>query len=330
MDSVVRFLETCGWAGARRMPIAGDASARRYERLETATGATAVLMIDQDVEIGSISRFLAVSDTLLGGGLSAPRTLAADIGKGVVLLEDFGPLRIADGLSLGTFGEKNVYPAVIETLVALQSIRPEIALATPDRAVMAAMTDLALSWYAKGVHDEPAPGASPIFPALETILAEIEPATPVPVHRDFHAENLFWLPDREGAARIGIIDFQDMFLGHPVYDLVSLLTDARRDISLELRTEMIGYFCDLTQQLRPEIEKAFAVISVQRNMRILGVFARLAIRDHKTQYLDLIPRVWSYLTEALAHPDLKELSEHLVRALPAPDAGHMSFLRASC
>ncbi len=312
------------------MAIAGDASARRYERLETATGATAVLMIDREAKIGSIQRFLAVSDTLLGGGLSAPRTLAADIGKGVVLLEDFGPVRIADGLSLGKYREEDVYPAVIETLVALQSIRPEIALATPDRAELAEMTNLALSWYAKGVQDEPALGASAIFPVLETVLAEIEPVTPVPVHRDFHAENLFWLPDRQGAARIGIIDFQDMFLGHPVYDLVSLLTDARRDISLELRTEMIGYFCDLAQQSRPEVEKAFAVISVQRNMRILGVFARLAIRDHKTQYLDLIPRVWGYLTAALAHSGLEELAEHLRHALPAPDADHMSMLRASC
>lgn len=329
-DDVSAFLDTCGWSDVSQTAIVGDASSRQYRRLSKSNGSTAVLMIDRAGAQVSIQRFLAISDALRAVGLSAPCTLAANTEKGLILLEDLGDLRVSDGLAAGLWQEETLYSAAIDTLFSLQRASPAIGLSAPSASEQARMTDLAFSWYSEGADTPATSKTEAFFEALETALAEIAPKDPVPAHRDFHAENLFWLPTRIGIARIGIIDFQDMFLGHPLYDLVSLLTDARRDISSDLRRQMTGYFCDASGWATSDAERAFAVISVQRNTRILGVFARLAIRDHKRHYLDLIPRVWGYLVEAINHPDLEDLAHKFKDTLPAPDQDHLQRLRAAC
>jgi aminoglycoside/choline kinase family phosphotransferase len=146
--------------------------------------------------------------------------------------------------------------------------------------------------------------------------------------RDFHAENLIWLPDRHGAARAGLLDFQLAQMGHPVYDLVSLVQDARRDVAPATRQALIRQFCDGAGLTQADCDRALAIWGAQRALRILGVFARLAGVQGKTGYLSLLPRVWGHLQHNLLHPDLAALRRLVDAHLPAPDAGLQARLAA--
>ena len=138
------------------------------------------------------------------------------------------------------------------------------------------------------------------------------------VLRDYHAENLLWLPDREGQARVGVIDFQDGLIGSPAYDLVSLLEDARRDVDPELAIAMIGHYVFNAEQRgefnRDQFLADYAILALQRNAKILGIFARLASRDGKARYLDFLPRVEAHfhsdLRRAQAAPVLRFFKDH--------------------
>ena len=148
--------------------------------------------------------------------------------------------------------------------------------------------------------------------------------------RDFHAENLIWLPNRSGVARVGLLDFQDAMIGPACYDLVSLLWDARRDVAQSTIKQMITHFAGCTGRLQQDTQTAFAVIGLQRNLRILGIFARLCIRDGKARYIDFIPRVWRYVQTSLTHPSLTKLKAEIDPVLPEPTPGNLTRLRQKC
>ena len=150
---------------------------------------------------------------------------------------------------------------------------------------------------------------------------------PCLVLRDYHAENLLWLPDRDGVKNVGLLDFQDALIGHPAYDLVSLLEDARRDTDPELRSAMIRRYLSLTGLDQTDFHRAYAVLGAQRNLKIIGIFTRLWIRDGKPVYLDKIPRVWDHVQRDLAHPDLVELKNWIARHVPAPDQSILNRIR---
>ena len=139
------------------------------------------------------------------------------------------------------------------------------------------------------------------------------------VLRDYHAENLIWLPERSGAARVGLLDYQDALEGPPAYDLVSLLEDARRDTSAELRDAMIRQYCEATGQSEAAILAQSALCGAQRNLKILGLFVRLSQTAGKHAYLDLLPRVWGHLQRNLAHPALADLQTWVTTNVPPPD-----------
>jgi aminoglycoside/choline kinase family phosphotransferase len=141
----------------------------------------------------------------------------------------------------------------------------------------------------------------------------------VPVLVDYHAENLFWLPERQGLARVGILDHQDLRIGHPAYDLVSLLEDARRDTTAEMRMAMRHRYLDLTGFEASGFDRAAHVWAAQRNLKILGLFARL-VRSGKPRYLEMLPRVWGHLMRDLEHPALATLATWVTEHMPAPDA----------
>ena len=155
-------------------------------------------------------------------------------------------------------------------------------------------------------------------------------ARPVLALRDFHAENLIWLPERDGAARVGLLDFQDAFAGHPAYDLVSLLEDARRDVAPEVREAMVTHYIAGSGTDAAAFRTAFATSGAQRNLRILGVFARLSMHFGKPQYVALIPRVWAHLQADLADPALADLRDFLDGVLPAPDPDRLERIRSLC
>ena len=148
--------------------------------------------------------------------------------------------------------------------------------------------------------------------------------------RDFHAENMIWLPDRAGLHKVGLLDFQDAMIGPRGYDLASLLMDARRDVSPEVIEIILAEYANRTQQSRETVGRIYAILGAQRNLRILGIFVRLAMNMGRTRYLDFLPRVWGYVETSLSHPALDDLAKVVLRDLPKPSADLIEDLRERC
>ncbi len=319
------FLQGTDWAGADIAALAGDASNRRYLRV-TRDDETAVLM-DAPAERGEDVRpFVAIAHHLADMGLSAPRILAEDANQGFLLLEDLGDDLFARIIPRQPQIEPQLYRAATDVLVHLHTQPQPPGLSTYDPAMMADKAALAFEWYA-GDTDSVRRAAA--HAAILAALANHADDS-VLIQRDYHAENLLWLPDRSGVARVGLLDFQDAMRGHPAYDLVSLLQDARRDVPPALATDMLNYYIDRTGQDAGPFDAAYHVLGAQRNLRILGVFARLCLRDGKAHYIDLIPRVWAHLIHDLAHPALATLAPLITGALPSPTDDFLEDMKNRC
>lgn len=321
------FLSQTPYANWQRRPLAGDASNRRYERLTNAGGGTAVLM-DAPPEKGEDVRpFIRIAKYLRTQGLSAPEILAKDVENGFLLLEDLGDDLYARVIKRQPALERELYEAATDALVALhQAPMPELEPYGPR--LMAEMAGLALSKYRDGIQGGHDPELQSRFEnRLEDILRETVKGDPVLVQRDYHAENLLWLPDRDGVARVGLLDFQDARAGHPAYDLVSLLQDARRDVPAGIEMQMISRYIAAAGADQSGFRTAYTVLGVQRNMRILGVFARLSLDYGKPHYVDLIPRVWDHFIRGLEHSALAPVAELLRDSLPAPTPENLNKLR---
>lgn len=325
-DLANSFLAATPWADARRAPLAGDASNRRYERL-THQGATAVLM-DAPPEKGEDVRpFVRIARHLRDQGLSAPEILAEDSEHGFLLLEDLGDDLFARVIPRQPDLERPLYECATDLLVALHDAPlPELDRYGPR--LMAEMAGLALSKYRSGILGDHDPDLQKRFEnQFEDILRLTVRGDAVLVQRDYHAENLLWLPEREGVARVGLLDFQDARAGHPAYDLVSLLQDARRDVPAGIEMQMIDRYIAATGADDHGFRSAYTVLGVQRNLRILGVFARLSLEYGKPHYVDLIPRVWAHMIRGLEHPALAPVADMIRAALPAPTPENLDRLR---
>ncbi len=322
---ITQFLKRAGWDAAKRAPLAGDASNRRYDRLNHSALGPAVLM-DAPPEKGEdIRPFVALDHLLTSYGLSAPRILAEDAVNGFLLLEDLGDDLFARVVAADPSAQQLLYEAAVDLLAELHQHKAPADLSAYDAATMAPLADLAVEWYA------PKPGAeTALSDALTPILAKVAHGGEVLAMRDYHAENLLWLPDRTGTARVGLLDFQDGMRGHPAYDLVSLLKDARRDVPPALRQAMTDRYIGQTGVDPIQFHAACAALSAQRNLRIIGVFARLCLRDGKANYVDFLPRVWDYLMDDLRHPELSELAMVVHALLPPPTPELQADLKARC
>ncbi|MDZ7710171.1 MAG: phosphotransferase [Roseovarius sp.] len=318
-------------AGARprAAPSPGDASNRRYLRLARPDGARAVLM-DAPPERGEDVRpFTAIARHLRGLGLSAPAILAEETQTGLLLLEDLGDALYARTLAQAPAMEPTLYRAATDLLVELHRHAPPEGLAPYSPPLMADLAALALDWYRDGgTSPEDASLRRQFQATLETHLAALPETDSVLIQRDYHAENLIWLPDRAGVARVGLLDFQDAMRGHRAYDLVSLLQDARRDVSPATARAMLKHYIATTGADADAFTTAFHWLGAQRNLRILGVFARLCLRDGKPHYVDLIPRVWAHLQTDLRHPALAPLASLVAEALPPPTPAHLDTLKS--
>ena len=308
-DGIDSFLAEAGWADAEVLPLAGDASFRRYFRLRGANGASAMLMHAPPPHEDPVP-FLAVAHWLKNNGLRAPRILAEDAVVGCVLLEDFGEDRLREWLDANPGDEGRLYESAIDTLVALHQLPPG-AFAPYDLAEYQREAGLFVEWFcpAKGLEVDHRDWRAAWDVVLAPLLMRQRPG--VVVLKDYHAENIMLPPD--GAQ--GLIDFQDALIGHPAYDLVSLLQDARRDVSPMLERAMLDRY---NAKARPggEFEADYAVLGAQRNAKIVGVFTRLAKRDGKPRYLELTPRVWALLERDLAHPALKPVATWFAENIP--------------
>lgn len=302
------FLEAAGWADAVVDPIPGDASFRRYFRVQH-QGRKAMLMHAPPPHEDP-QPFLHVADWLTRNGLRAPEIYAAKVADGWVLLEDFGDDRMRDWLDVHADGEGAAYRTAIDALVALHS-RPAGPFEPYDLSVYQREAGLLPEWYCPAVGlDVDGPGYEAAW--NEVLAPMLERQRPgVTVLRDYHAENIMLLPS--GAQ--GLIDFQDALVGHPAYDLVSLLQDARRDVSIELERAMLDYYVAKANP-GPDFEADYARLGAQRNAKIVGIFSRLYKRDGKPRYLGMIPRVWAAMERDLAHPALAPVASWFDANIP--------------
>ncbi|MEI4233456.1 aminoglycoside phosphotransferase family protein [Roseovarius sp. D22-M7] len=329
-QAIAGFIAANGWQAATTRPLAGDASNRRYLRLRMPDGARAVLM-DAPADRGEdVAPFARIARHLSGLGLSAPRILAADTAQGFLLLEDLGDALFARVLEAEPGKETPLYEAATDVLVELHRHPPPAGLDPYSPRVMADMAALAFDWYLGGGPVADSPARVAFHSAMHSLLERHAPQADVLIQRDYHAENLLWLPDRAGVARVGLLDFQDAMRGHPAYDLVSVLQDARRDVPPAIESAMIDRYVAAAGVDAKAFITAYHCLGAQRNLRILGVFARLCLRDGKAHYVDLIPRVWDLLQRDLAHPALQRIAAMVAESLPAPEARVLQGLKERC
>ena len=322
------LLHACGWGDAVHAPLAGDASFRSYYRLSR--GSDRAVLMDAPPPQEDVGPYVAVAAILRGLGFSAPEVMAEDRTEGLLLIEDFGDDTYTQLLARGA-DESALYTLAIDTLVGLQqavAARGAPDLPTYDEARLLGEAALLVDWYLPAVLGTPAAASSreEYLALWGAVLPQaVEPVGPTLVLRDFHIDNLMLLPGRPGVRRCGLLDFQDAVCGPPAYDLVSLLEDARRDVPDRLRQAMTArYLAAFPAFDRAVFERSAAILAVQRNCKILGIFTRLWKRDRKPGYLVHIPRLWRLLEADLRDPALGTIGGWLDRHLPpaarrAPD-----------
>jgi aminoglycoside/choline kinase family phosphotransferase len=324
-EGVDGFLAEAGWSQCAIEPLAGDASFRRYFRVRRGPdeAAASAMLMDAPPPNEDPGPFLRAAKWLAANGMRAPRILAEDAGRGLVLLEDFGLARMRDYLDQWPDDEAEVYRAAVDVLVALHRLPPGPFL---DYGIGEYLREakLLVDWYCAAQNlDVDAPGYTEAWEqALRPLLPRQHPG--VTVLRDYHAENIMLL----GALHEqGLLDFQDALIGHRAYDLVSLLQDARRDVSPELEAEMFDRYLRAAGESPDDFLADYARLGAQRNAKIVGIFVRLWRRDGKPRYLEMIPRVWALMERDLMHPALAPVARWFDANIPAElrEAGGGSY-----
>lgn len=308
------FLAQAGWGTAAIEPLPGDASFRRYFRIRRASGSAMLMHAPPPNE--DPQPFLRAARWLDANGLRAPQIIAEDAGQGFVLLEDFGEIRMREYLDAWPQDEDEVYRYAVDALLQLRKLPPGpftgYTLAEYQREAR-----LFIDWYvpARGLYVDVQGWGDAWEKVLSPLLPRQRPG--VSVLRDYHAENVMLLG---GLDKQGLLDFQDALVGHPAYDLVSLLQDARREVSPELEARMFDYYLQKSGLLLSgegdDFLADYARLGAQRNAKIVGIFVRLWKRDGKPRYLDYIPRVWALMERDLAHPALAPVADWFAANIP--------------
>lgn len=305
--AVADLLKNTPWQDWNADPIAGDASTRSYHRLTSTSCNSVILMQDPS---GGTETFAKIARYLTNHGFAAPEIFYHDALAGTMVLTDLGSTDAADHISTSPGDEQTVYSTIADLLIELHACDPppNIPQMTPTTASL--MVDLAAIHYAQA----PAITSELQHIVLQAYQAHVPEKLTFSL-RDFHAQNLIWRPELTGRARLGLLDFQDACLAPVGYDLMSMIRDVRRDVSPDIARTLID-------RVRSEIDHPsdahLACVGAQRNLRILGVFARL-IAGGKPQYHALLPRVWRQLHIDLAHPALHDLRVFVSRHLPKPE-----------
>ncbi len=350
LNALRQFLGGAGFLDAQRERMPGDASTRSYARLRQDDG-TSILMNSPRRPDGppvydgksysaavhlaeDVKPFVAIDNGLRERGFSAPAIRHSDLDAGFLITEDFGHDGIIAGDPPQPITER--YEAATDVLAALhRQALPDIVLLTLQSTYAIPVFDieawlveigLMLEWYLPDRGIEPSRELRDQFIAMWRALLQKPAAAPKTwVIRDFHSPNIIWLGDRSGILRVGMIDFQDAVMGPAAYDLVSLLQDARIDIPEALELTLLTRYIKARRTTDANFDPAsfaelYAIMSAQRNTRLLGTFARLNRRDGKPQYLRHQPRIWTYLTRSLAHPALSGIREWYAANVPPPAA----------
>ncbi len=339
-SEIQEFLSQSGWGEAARTPLNADASTRRYERLRRKT-ETAMLMDappletqpcppgaddEERLKLGwnAISRlaasrveaFAAVAGHLFNLGLSAPKILDQDIPHGLAILEDLGDDLFAEVIARGG-DEIALYAAAGDVLAAVHRAPAPFTLPyrggewpilTYDHLALSANIELFVEWMPQRDLNMRVSEQTRLRweRVRENLIAKAEDYPRALILRDTHAENLIWLPQRDGLRRVGLLDFQDAVLGWGEWDMSMLLHDARRDVSTEAREAAIRAYLEGTGGTRRDFDERFSVLGAMNMMRIMGIFARLVTRDKKPRYDQFQPRLRGLLNETLSHPAMSE------------------------
>ena len=334
--AIEQLLETTAMTSTTRSFLTGDASTRAYERLTTPDGRTSILMVSPpraDLPsalfgrpyhhvarlAGDIGPFLAMDDALAGAGVSVPRILAADRPNGLALIEDLGAEPVVD--TKGPIADRYLEAVTLLAQLHDQPMPATVgegdgryAIPPYDLDAYMVEVDLLIEWYAPQIAGAALPGsARTLFLSIcRKLFTAVIDGPKSWCLRDFHSPNLLWLAGRQGTARLGVLDFQDCVIGHPAYDVVSLLQDARITVPDPLELRLLGAYAQQRRSVNvffdmTSFAESYAVLGAQRATKILGAFARLDKRDGKPQYLAHIPRIEAYLAKDLAHPALAEL-----------------------
>ncbi len=323
-----QFLDQTGWGAAERAFLAGDASDRSYDRV-TLSDKTAVLMDAPPGKGDDPAQFLTIARHLSGLGLSAPRCLGKDLRHGFLLLEDLGDGLFTRLIADDPGQEAPLYHAATDVLVHLQARPAPPDLPDLSAAEWAEAAAFALDWYRFAITGDRVP-TDGFRSVLGDLLHYHADGPRVLILRDYHAQNLLWLPERQGLARVGLLDFQLAQMGQPGYDLVSLLQDARRDVQPDTQEQMIRRFAARAGLEEGTFRRAYAILGAQRALRILGIFARLCLVAGKPGYLPLLPRVWQHLQTNLRQPGLESLQTLCTTLLPPPESAALETMEAKC
>ena len=347
------FVADAGWADARVLYLQGDASTRRYARLARETETTAILMDSPAQGDGpvihrgktysqiahlaeTVKPFVAIDHALRSAGLSAPEIYASNIEQGFLLLEDLGD-RVFGREADGGMHQAELWSAAIDMLVTFRQAKVPVAMpVSPHRPPAEVYTlpkldatilgiELALlpEWYWPAIHDHEMPASVRAeFDAIwRPLIGRLLASPPGWILRDVHSPNLLWLPERNGIARVGIIDFQDAILGPWEHDVMSLLQDARVDVPERMEADLLDRYCSQMSSQHgfddEDFRVIYAIYGALRATRLLGLFVRLLRRDGKASYLPHIPRNWGYLERNLRHPALAELEKWYAKFFPA-------------
>lgn len=341
-EALERLLQQTGFAGAERRPLAGDASTRRYDRL--ALGARKAILMDAPpseesppcppgattaerrglgwnatsrLAASRVEAFAAVAAHLRGLGLSAPEIYGVDLAAGYAVIEDLGDALYARVIADGTASEIPLYEEAAKVLAHVHAApiptRLEGAggcswpMLEYDALALEVNADLFVEWLPRAADVRIDDAARARWEKVRDGLIVKALGFPRALTiRDYHAENLLWLPERKGLARVGLLDFQDAVRGWRAWDFAMLLHDARRDVSPAAAEAAIGAYLEATGTNEAEFRRELAVLGAINAMRILGIFSRLAGRDGKQRYLAFMPREWGHLSRALGHPALEE------------------------
>ena len=313
------FIARSGWGHAKEALLAGDASFRKYFRLFAPDGSSTIVM-DAPPPQEDVRPFVRIGRHLLALGLSAPEILAEDTAHGFLLLEDLGDDTFACVLDRGG-DEVELYRRATDVLAALHAapdhgLLPDLGAYTGEALIDAAM--LLPEWYLPAATGRPTPAdeIDAYRAAWRASLDHLPPTAEALLLRDYHKDNLMWLPGRPGVRACGLLDFQDAQRGHPSYDLVSLIEDARRDVSPVVYDTCLTRYIAATGLDASDFRTGFALMAAQRHARVIGLFVRLWKRDGKPVYLPHLPRVWRLFERALQHDALEPLRGWVDRLLP--------------
>ena len=302
--------------------VNGDLSHRRYFRIRD--NEKSVILMEDDPQSKSFGSFISMTNFLRSQDFSAPEIHEVDLDNGFILMEDFGVERIGDLLSSNKslpdeIDEEKIYRRAVDVLARIHKLEPELTLQELSDEQYIAESMKFVVYYAEIINGDKLPVrlTDEFQEIMKYLLNRAKNLKSVMTLRDYHVENLFWFFDRSGIQKIGLIDYQDAMISSPTYDLVSILEDARRDVSVELGSKMISHYLKSFPEFdRKDFMMAYHIFGAQRNLKIIGQFSHYAETKKQSRLLQLLPRVIGYLKNDLKHPILLPLKEWIEKAVP--------------